>query len=102
MQILRLGQYPMTIPKQPTYSKSMSTNIPIVSGKDLRAVRRKCGLSQYDLSKRSGYHEKTIQYTERGVPVGTDPRLRTFLDMIEACGYKLEAVPINGRKAHAP
>ena len=98
MQTSRLDKRHMTIPKQPTYSKLMATDIPIVCGKDLRAIRRKSGLSQYDLSKRSGYHEKTIQYTERGVPIGTDPRLRTFLDMVEACGYKLVAVPINGKK----
>jgi DNA-binding XRE family transcriptional regulator len=75
----------------------MDNDIKIESGKDLRIVRRKSGLSQYDLSKRSGYHEKTIQYTERGVPIGTDPRLRTFLDMVEACGYKIVAIPINGK-----
>lgn len=92
----------MTTRRQLTSCSSMDTEIKILSGKDLRAVRRKCGLSQYDLSKRSGYHEKTIQYTERGVPVGTDPRLRTFLDMVEACGYELVAIPIaNGKKINA-
>lgn len=83
----------MTIRRQLTSCSPMVSEIRIVSGKDLRAVRRKSGLSQYDLSKRSGYHEKTIQYTERGVPIGTDPRLRTFLDMVEACGYEIVAIP---------
>jgi transcriptional regulator with XRE-family HTH domain len=55
----------------------------------LRMSRRRGGLSQRALSRRSGVPQPTISRIERG---RMSPTLDTLLPLVRACGMDLEAV----------
>lgn len=60
----------------------------------LRSARRRAGLSQRELTRRTGVAQPTIARLERGVD---DPRISTVQRLLEACGETLGAVPRPGQ-----
>ena len=62
----------------------------IEEAKILKEVRRRTGITQGDLSMRSGIHRSSISMYERGTSgVG----LYNFQCLLEAMGYELKVVP---------
>jgi transcriptional regulator with XRE-family HTH domain len=55
-------------------------------GRQVRAARRLAGFSQQRLSTLSGYGTTTIQRVEAGLD---NPRLRTIVEIAQACGCDL-------------
>lgn len=59
----------------------------------LRVARRKAGLTQRELARRTGIAQPTIARIERGL---ADPRLSTLERLLVACGANLTVAPIAG------
>jgi transcriptional regulator with XRE-family HTH domain len=55
----------------------------------IRRVRRAARLTQRELAARSGIDQATIARIERGL---ITPRVDTFVSLLEAAGYELEAI----------
>jgi predicted transcriptional regulator len=60
----------------------------------LRYARRRAGLSQRELSRKSGVPQSTIGRIESGA---VDPRASTVNRLIRACGFDLEVEPLLGQ-----
>jgi transcriptional regulator with XRE-family HTH domain len=56
-------------------------------------ARRAAGLSQRELSRRTGVPQSAIARIERGLQV---PRADTLEKLLEACGFELRLGPIRG------
>lgn len=56
----------------------------------LREARRRAGLSQRELARRSGVPQPAIARIESGVTI---PRVDTFARLLATCGRSLRAVP---------
>lgn len=59
----------------------------------LLTARRKAGLSQRELAKRSGVPQPTIAAIEAG---RQDPRVETLRKVLRSCGHELEVAPVLG------
>ena len=59
----------------------------------LRTARRRSGLTQRELARRTGIAQPTIARIESGA---ADPRLGTLEVLLEVCGYVVEALPRPG------
>ncbi|HEY1365551.1 MAG TPA: helix-turn-helix transcriptional regulator [Gaiellaceae bacterium] len=59
----------------------------MTSGALIRQARMRAGLSQVELSKRSGKDRAQIARWERDVVI---PSLETLRELLQACGYDLE------------
>jgi transcriptional regulator with XRE-family HTH domain len=59
----------------------------VTSGTLIRQARMRAGLSQVELSERSGKDRAQIARWERGV---VTPSLETLRELLRACGYDLE------------
>lgn len=57
---------------------------------DLRTARRRAGLTQRGLARRSGVAQPTIARIEQGQ---IDPRIGTVQRLLEACGSSLAIAP---------
>lgn len=63
------------------------------AGNLLWRARRKAGLSQRELSERTGIAQPTIARIESGA---ASPRYETLGRLLEVCGYELELIPRAG------
>jgi transcriptional regulator with XRE-family HTH domain len=59
----------------------------------LNQARRAAGLSQRELSRRTGVPQSAIARIERGLQV---PRVDTVERLLKACGFELRLGPIRG------
>ncbi len=59
----------------------------------LNQARRAAGLSQRELSRRTGVPQSAIARIERGLQV---PRVDTLQRLLEACGFELRLGPVRG------
>lgn len=59
----------------------------MTSGTLIREARKLAGLSQVELSQRSGKDRAQLARWERGV---VQPSLETLRELLQACGYDLE------------
>ena len=59
----------------------------------LRWARRRAGLTQRELSAKTGIPQSTIGRIESGA---VDPRVATLTKLLRACGYDLEVEPLLG------
>jgi predicted transcriptional regulator len=64
------------------------------TGRTLRYVRRRAGLSQRALAAKAGVPQPAIARIESGA---VSPRLDTVLPLLEAAGFTLEVTPVIGR-----
>jgi transcriptional regulator with XRE-family HTH domain len=63
------------------------TIVPVTTGTLIRQARMRAGLSQVELSARSGKDRAQIARWERDVVV---PSLETLRELLRACGFDLE------------
>lgn len=63
------------------------------SARAVRGARKRAGLSQAELARRTGIPQPAISRIERGLVV---PRADTLDRLLEACGEGLEALPRPG------
>ena len=70
----------------------------MTSGTLIREARLRAGLSQVELSERSGKDRAQIARWERDV---VQPSFETLRELVRACGFDLETtlVPLRGRQA---
>ena len=70
----------------------------MTSGTLIREARMRAGLSQLELSERSGKDRAQIARWERDV---VQPSFETLRELMRACGFDLETtlVPLPGRRA---
>ena len=64
------------------------------SGRLARAARRRIGLSQRELSARTGIPQPMISSIERGLQ---DPRYSTLKRILHACDLEIDIVNVAGR-----
>jgi lambda repressor-like predicted transcriptional regulator len=84
----------MTVP----YRKQCSSPFEVVQTVFAEAERQ--GMSVQDVSKRSGYPPDTVKnmrrpQVRRSNGSGLNPSLRMIIDMAQAVGFKIVAVPID-------
>jgi predicted transcriptional regulator len=63
------------------------------AARSLRQARRRAGLTQRDLTQRTGVAQPTIARIEGGQEV---PRVDTLQRLLQACGESLEVLPAAG------
>lgn len=63
------------------------------AGTYVNQARRAAGLSQRELSRRTGVPQSAIARIERGLQV---PRADTLEKLLEACGFELRMGPMRG------
>jgi transcriptional regulator with XRE-family HTH domain len=66
----------------------------MLSGRAISQSRRRAGLTQRELAKRTGLDQSAVARLESGRIV---PRVDTLDHLLRACGRRLEAVPIGGQ-----
>lgn len=60
------------------------------AARSLKGIRRRAGLSQRELAKRTGVAQPTIARIERGQ---VTPRVDTLDRLLHACGWRIDTVP---------
>jgi transcriptional regulator with XRE-family HTH domain len=71
----------------------------VTSGTLIREARKRAGLSQVELARRSGKDRAQLARWERDV---VQPSLETLRELLQACGFDLELslVPYESDKRH--
>lgn len=65
----------------------------VFAARQLRWARHHAGVSQRELSRRTGIAQSTISRIEAG---DFDPGVATFRTLLRGCGYDLELAPVRG------